>query len=65
MRREYIWISTKAVGDVATVMAHHKSRDSAKQFADACGDGAGYEGPVPKDLYPIGKQWSLSEPQQN
>jgi hypothetical protein len=61
MKREYVWISTKAVGDTATVMAHHKTQENAKQFADACGDGAGYEGTVPKAQYPIGKEWSLIE----
>lgn len=62
MKREYVWISTKVIDDgrVATVMAHHKTAKQAEQFAATveCG---GWEGPVPKDMYPIGKAWSLAE----
>lgn len=62
MKREYVWISTNAneAGTVAVVMAHHKTADQAKQFSAGVSNG-GYEGPVPKDMYPVGKEIKLTE----
>lgn len=62
MKREYVWISTNAneAGTVAVVMAHHKTAEQAKQFAATVPNG-GYEGPVPKDMYPVGKEIVLTE----
>lgn len=62
MSREYVWISTNAndAGTVAVVTAHHKTAEQAKEFADGVANG-GYEGPVPRDMYPVGKEIALVE----
>jgi len=60
MKREYVWISTNAneAGTIAVVMAHHKTAEQAKSFSASVA-GGGYEGPVPKDMYPVGKEIAL------
>ncbi len=55
MKRDYTWISTNSAdGKTFVVMAHHKTAALARDYAERFPHG-GYEGPVPKDMYPIGK----------
>ena len=58
MKRKYCWISTTASEDGLTLVVRHRhaSEAEAKYFSetDATGRG-GYEGPVPIDMYPVGK----------
>ena len=46
--------TNSADGKTFVVMAHHKTAALARDYAERFPHG-GYEGPVPKDMYPIGK----------
>lgn len=60
--RKYVWIVTRTneAGVDAVVVSHHETRDSAQQKSKFVNFG-GYEGPVPADLYPVGKVFTLKE----
>lgn len=60
MKRRYVWIVTVAAedGKTARVLSHHETQSEARArqlFLDF----GGYEGPVPVDLYPVGKVFPL------
>lgn len=59
MARKYVWIVTKCEdGKTATVAWHAKTAEDAKSVSEGLEFGS-YEGPVPLDMYPIGKTFAV------
>ena len=58
MNRKYVYIVTTAESGVATVVQHCKDAAEAMQASAPLPTG-GCEGPVPLDLYPIGKTFNI------
>ena len=59
--RRYTWIATTtdAAGTHATVLSHHATSREAFEAQRELPHG-GYEGPVPVDMYPVGKRFPIT-----
>jgi hypothetical protein len=59
--RRYTWIATAsdAAGTHATVLSHHTTSREAFEAQRHLPHG-GYEGPVPVDMYPVGKRFPIT-----